>query len=94
MTEENKTLITPEGQMMRFYERESVEIRLNISKDTLEVLEKIAQKRDLSVASLFKLFIGKGLRELEPELAKKLAVDRFKSRKMADKETSEIDLAA
>ncbi len=93
MIDENKTLITPESQTITFRQRESVEIKLNISKDTLEALEEIARKRDLSVASLLKLFIGKGMRDLEPELTKNLAIKRFKSRKGAE-EKKEVDLAA
>lgn len=93
MQEENKTLVTPEGHSITFRERESVEIEINISKDTFELLEEVAKKRDLSPISLIKLFIGKGLRDLEPELTKKLALKRFKSRKGAQ-EKQEVDLAA
>lgn len=93
MQEENKTLITPEGHTLTFYESESVEIKINISKDTFELLEEIAEKRELSVISLIKLFIGKGLRDLEPELTKELALKRFKSRK-GKEEKEEVDLAA
>lgn len=94
MIEESKTATTPENQTITFRERVSVEISLNISTDTLELLEEIAAKRGLSVESVLKFFIGKGLRELEPESVKKLAVKRFKSRKGIDEENSEIDLAA
>lgn len=93
MREENKTLVTPEGYTITFYERESVEVNLNISKDTFEILAQIAEKKDLSVESVIKFFIGKGLRETEPELAKKLAVKRFESRKKTE-DNSEVDLAA
>lgn len=93
MIDENKTLITPESQTITFRQRESVEIKLNISKDTLEALEEIARKRDLSVASLLKLFIGKGMRDLEPELTKNLAIKRLKSRKGTE-ENKEADLVA
>lgn len=93
MQEENKTLITPEGYKITFYEQESVEVNLNVSKDTFEVLAEIGKKKDLSVESVIKFFIGKGLRETEPELAKKLAVKRFESRKKM-KDNSEVDLAA
>ncbi len=93
MPEKNKTLVTPEAQTITFYDRESVEINLTIPKDTLETLEQIAEKRDLSVASLLKLFIGKGLRDLEPELANQLAIKRLKSRKGSEKKL-EVDLAA
>jgi len=93
MRKENKTLVTPEGHKLTFRERESVEINLNLSKDTLELLEIIAKKRDLSVLSLLKLFIGKGVRDLEPELATEHAVKRFKARKGSNVET-EVNLAA
>ncbi len=93
MQEENKTLITPEGYTITFYNRESVEVNLNISKDTFEVLATIAKKKELSVESVIKFFIGKGLRETEPELAAELAVKRFKSRKKTG-ENLEVDLAA
>ncbi len=93
MTEGNKTLTTPEGYTITFRERESVEINLNISKDTMELLEEIAKKRDLSVISIIKFFISTGLRELEPELATELAIKRFRSRKVVA-ETLEVDLAA
>jgi hypothetical protein len=93
MKEKNNTLITPEGHKITFYDRESVEINLNIPKDTMELLEEIAQKRDLSVISIIKFFISKGIRELEPELAKKNAIKRFKNRKGVE-ENLEVDLAA
>ncbi len=92
MPKENKTLVTPEGYTLTFYNRESVELNLSISKDTFETLEQIAQKRDLSVESVIKFFISKGIRDLEPELAKKNAIKRFKNRKGVE-ENLEIDLA-
>jgi hypothetical protein len=92
MTEEKK-LITPEGHKLTFYERESVEINLNLAKDTLKLLEEIAKKKDLSVISVIKFLISKGIRDLEPELAKKSAIKRFKHRKGVE-ENLEVDLAA
>jgi hypothetical protein len=86
-------LITPEGHKLTFYDRESVEINLNLAKDTLELLEEIAKKKDLSVISIIKFFISKGIRDLEPELAKKSAIKRFKNRKGVE-ENLEVDLAA
>jgi hypothetical protein len=91
MNEKNNTLITPEGHKLTFYERESVEINLNLAKDTLELLEEIAKKKDLSVISVIKFFISKGIRELEPELAKKTAIKRFRNRKGVE-ENLEVDL--
>jgi len=81
MPKENKTLVTPEGYTLTFYNQKSVELNLSISKDTFEVLEQIAKKRDVSVESVIKFFISKGIRDLEPELAKKNAIKRFKNRK-------------
>jgi hypothetical protein len=93
MNEKNNTLTTPEGHKLTFYERESVEINLNLAKDTLELLEEIAKKKDLSVISVIKFLISKGIRDLEPELAKKSAIKRFKNRKNVE-EKLEVDLAA
>lgn len=93
MREKNKTLITPEGYTITFYDEESVEIKLEVPKETFETLRQIAEKRGLSVESVVKFFIGKGMRDSEPELAKELALKRLKSRKAA-KENQEVDLAA
>ena len=93
MREKNKTLITPEGYTLTFYESESVEIKLNIPKELFQALEQVAEKKDLSVESVLKFFIGKGLRDLEPELAKKVAMQRLKTRKSVE-EKLEVDLAA
>lgn len=95
MKKENNTSITPEGHKITFYDSESVEISLNLSKDTLELLETIAKKKDLSVVSVIKFFISKGIRELEPELAEKSAIKRFKNRKkFMEERREEVDLVA
>ena len=93
MTGESKTTTTPEGYTISFNEHESVEINLNISKETMAILEVIAGKKDLSVISIIKFFISKGIRDLEPELAKNSVIKRFKNRKNI-KENLEVDLAA
>jgi hypothetical protein len=81
MREKNKTLVTPEGYTITFRERESIEIKLNIPKDVLEILKEIAQKKNLSVESVLKFFISQGLRkELDPKSARKLVLKRLKSR--------------
>ena len=95
MQEISKNSATPEIRPLKFYQRESVDIKLNIPKDVVETLEKIAQKKDLSVESVLKFFIGQGLRkELSPQEAKELALKRLKSRKGSEAATSEADLAA
>ncbi|MBW4575440.1 MAG: BrnA antitoxin family protein [Aphanothece sp. CMT-3BRIN-NPC111] len=38
-------------------------ISLNIPKDTLEALKKVAASRDMSFEALLKLYIGQGLRQ-------------------------------
>ncbi len=92
MQEESKIIVTQEGYRAILPETESVELNLNISKDTMRLLEKIAKKRDLSVISIIKFFIGKGIRDLEPELAKETAIKSIKSRKKSNEEKTEIDL--
>jgi len=93
MQKENKTLITPEGHKITFRERKSVEIKLDISADTMEMLGEIAKEKKLSVESVLKFFISKGLRETSPEIYAKRAVERFRSRN-GEKSTKEVDLAA
>ena len=55
--------MTEEGFVLKFRERESEEITLKIPKDVLTSLEKVAQKRDMSVKGLLKLYIGQNLRQ-------------------------------
>lgn len=56
-------IVTEEGFVLKFRERESEEVTLNIPKDVLASLEKVAKKRDLSVHALLKLYIGRNLRQ-------------------------------
>lgn len=94
MQEKNKNLETLEARPLKFYERESVDVKLNIPKDVIETLKKIAEKKDLSIESVLKFFIGQGLRkELSPQEAKELVLKRLKSRKGSEA-TSDVDLAA
>lgn len=94
MREKDKTLVTPEGYKLTFRERESVEIKLDIPKDVLQHLQEIADKKDMSVESVLKFFIGQGLRkETDKDAAKESALKRLKSRKNAE-ESADIDLAA
>ncbi len=94
MREKNKKIITPEGFELKFYERESVEVMLDIPKDVLETLQNIANKKDMSVESVLKFFISQGLRkELDPQSAKELMLKILKSRKKIEK-TKDVDLVA
>lgn len=93
MKKDKKEIITEEGFVLNFYPRETKEISLEISADTLEVLEKKAKEKDLPLKALLKFYIGQGLRQdLSEEEAKELALKRFKSRKGKLK-NKEVDLA-
>ena len=84
----------PEGFELKFYERESAEVTLNIPKDVLKTLQEIADKKDMSVESVLKFFIGQGLRkELDSKSASELMRKRLKSRKNIE-ESADVDLAA
>ncbi len=75
-------------------ENKSQEISIGIPLETLEALEKIAERKDLPLKALLKFYVGQGLRQdLSQEEAKELALKRLKSRKGAE-EKQEIDLAA
>lgn len=94
MREKDKNLVTPEGFELKFYERESAEVKLNIPKDVLETLQKIADQKEMSVESVLKFFIGQGLRnELDSKSASELLKQRLDARKKVE-EKSKIDLAA
>lgn len=62
MKNSDEDLVTEEGFVLKFRERESEEITLNIPKDVLTSLEKVAAKRDLPLHALLKLYIGQNLR--------------------------------
>ena len=93
MQDENNKSSAQNQASRNVYNRESIDLSLTISKDTFETLEAVARKRDLSVVSLLKLFIGIGLRELEPEMSNELAVKRFRNRKSKNVDVP-ADLAA
>ncbi len=75
-------------------ENKTPEISIGIPPETIEALEKVAQRKDLPLKALLKLYIGQGLRQdLSKEEATELALKRMKSRKGSG-ESVEIDLAA
>lgn len=75
-------------------ENKTQEVSIGIPPETLQVLEKVAKRKDLPLKALLKLYIGQGLRQdLSEEEARELALKRFKSRKGV-KEEQEVDLAA
>ncbi len=82
MNKDEKEIITEEGFVLKFYPRETETVTLEISTDTLEVLEKKAKEKELPLKALLKFYIGQGLRQdLSQEEAKELALKRLKSRK-------------
>lgn len=92
MKKDKKEITTEEGFTLRFYPRETKEVTLEISADTLETLKRKADEKDLPLKALLKFYIGQGLRQdLSEEEAKELALKRLRTRNSAP---SEIDLAA
>ena len=92
MRQQHKISVSPEGFELKFYERESAEITLDIPKDVFATLQEIADKKEMSVESVLKFFIGQGLRkELNPKSASELMRKRLNSRKKFE-EFSEVDL--
>ncbi len=84
MNKDKKEIITEEGFTLKFYPRETKIVELEISVETLEVLEKKAKERDLSLEALLKFYVGQGLRhDLSQEEAKELALKRLRSRRGA-----------
>lgn len=69
------------------------ETSISIPPETLEMLAVVAQRKDLPLKALLKLYIGQGLRQdMSDEEATALALKRMRSRKGA--KHPETDLAA
>jgi transcriptional regulator of met regulon len=49
--------------ILQMHPRLQETVSLNIPKDTLESLKKIAESRDMSCEALLKFYIGQGLRQ-------------------------------
>ena len=81
---DKKEIITEEGFALKFYPRETKAVSLNLSADVIDLLEKKAQERDMTLKAL--------RQDLSKEEAKELALKRMKSRKTEVSE--ETDLAA
>lgn len=70
------------------------EISIGIPKETLEVLEKVAKRKDLPLKALIKFYIGQGLRnDLSKAESKELAIKRLILRKKPNIDVK-IDLVA
>ncbi len=92
-------IVTEEGFVLKFHDRPSTEITIKLPDDTLEILEKVAVQRNMSVQALVRMYFSHGLRvdlaESFPELAKELFEKRFRNRKKnVATDDGEIDLAA
>ncbi|WP_439343338.1 CopG family antitoxin [Vacuolonema iberomarrocanum] len=48
---------------LRVRPREAETLSIEIPKDTLEFLKKVAAQRDMPLQALIKLYIGRGLRQ-------------------------------
>lgn len=48
---------------LRVRPREAETLAIEIPKDTLESLKKVAEQRDMPLQALIKLYIGQGLRQ-------------------------------
>ena len=69
----NQPLKTEEGFDLKIRSRNSQPVMIRIPADTLALLEKIAEGRDMSVEALLKAYIGQSMRQ---DLAK-LSADRM-----------------
>jgi hypothetical protein len=103
MKNPDEKLITEEGFELKFNLRETVDISLKIPKDVLASLEKVAQKREMSVQALVKFYIGQNLRQDLAKMFSDKVLERTEvvlSRHLKSQEVSEIlreikvDLAA
>ncbi len=87
-----KEIITEEGFPLKFYPSETRTTTLELSTDTLEMLEKVAKRKALPLKALLKFYVGQGLRnDLSHEEAAELALKRLKSGK-GSRTSSEVDL--
>lgn len=93
-------IVTEEGFVLKFYDRPSSDITINLPDDVIETLEKVAAERNLPIPAILKLYVGQSMRvdlaENFPELARELFERRFRNRKngTAKKEKAEVHLAA
>ena len=87
-------IITEEGFVLKLYPRETKTVSLNLSADTLEMIEKKAEEREMSLNALLKFYIVQGLRQdFTKEEAKEFTLKRLKNRKGVE-ENVEVDLVA
>ncbi len=93
MMNNSKEIITEEGYVLRPYPEEKEEVTISIPKLTYQALEKIAERKDLSLKAIIKFYISHGMRQdLTNDEAKELTLKRLKNRKGVE-ENLEVDLA-
>jgi hypothetical protein len=68
---------TEEKMELRIRPHSTGTVTLEIPKDTLESIEKVAAQRDMPCQALLKLYIGQGLRQ---DLTGKMPVERTHER--------------
>lgn len=90
----SKEIITEEGFVLKPYPEEKEEVTISIPKLTYQALEKIAERKDLSLKAIIKFYISQGMRQdLTNEESKELTLKRLKNPKGVE-ENLEVDLAA
>jgi hypothetical protein len=94
MMNNSKEIMTEEGYLLRPYPEEKEEVTISIPKLTYQALEKIAERKNLSLKAIIKFYISHGMRQdLTNEESKELTLKRLKNRKGVE-ENLEVDLAA
>lgn len=94
MMNNSKEIITEEGFVLKPYPEEKEEVTISIPKLTYQALEKIAERKDLSLKAIIKFYISQGMRQdLTNEESKELTLKRLKNPKGVE-ENLEVDLAA
>ena len=62
--------------LLRVHPRPSRPVTLSIPLDTLEMIQEVAESRDMSPEALMKLYIGHGLRQDTARLYSERIIDR------------------
>ncbi|KAM3093770.1 hypothetical protein ACKFKG_18645 [Phormidesmis sp. 146-35] len=63
MSSLDENLVSEEDLVLRVHPRDSEAVSIQIPKDTLASLRKVAAQRDMSLEALIKLYVGKCLRQ-------------------------------
>ena len=95
MMNNSKEIITEEGYVLRPYPEEKEEVTISIPKLTYQALEKIAERKDLSLKAIIKFYISQGMRQdLTEKESSELALKRLRNRKKFKEEKEDVKLVA